>query len=203
MAPDLEKGEGAGTGNNTANAVLDEKKKPDVDPQQQDASEVSSKEQKQGDQANNGLAKQTSKTEAESRTLQKVPRSQRRGLFASLAIIPEVTNPHNYGNVTKWWMTIIVSFAAITSSTGSSIFYRRYSQKLAKTEQKRKLRKEKGGGGGEIKKKAYIVVRNLWTNVNEIAALAEVAVDLKTTPTVTNLSLAFYMLAMAFTPLWW
>ncbi|KAL1987935.1 hypothetical protein VTN96DRAFT_1919 [Rasamsonia emersonii] len=158
MAPDLEKGEGAGTGNNTANAVLDEKKKPDVDPQQQDASEVSSKEQKQGDQANNGLAKQTSKTEAESRTLQKVPRSQRRGLFASLAIIPEVTNPHNYGNVTKWWMTIIVSFAAITSSTGSSIFY---------------------------------------------PALAEVAVDLKTTPTVTNLSLAFYMLAMAFTPLWW
>lgn len=75
-----------------------------------------------------------------------------------------------------------------------------------KKKKKGKLGKEKGGGGGEKKKKkkAYIVVRNLWTNVNEIiAALAEVAVDLKTTPTVTNLSLAFYMLAMAFTPLWW
>lgn len=36
-----------------------------------------------------------------------------------------------------------------------------------------------------------------------VAALAEMAVDLHTTPTVTNLSLAFYMLAMAFSPLWW
>ncbi|KAI1456591.1 MFS general substrate transporter [Annulohypoxylon moriforme] len=34
-------------------------------------------------------------------------------------------------------------------------------------------------------------------------ALSQVAADLNTTPTVTNLSLAFYMLAMAFTPLWW
>ncbi|OTA61840.1 MFS general substrate transporter [Hypoxylon sp. EC38] len=34
-------------------------------------------------------------------------------------------------------------------------------------------------------------------------ALSEVAVALNTTPTVTNLSLAFYMLAMSFTPLWW
>lgn len=35
------------------------------------------------------------------------------------------------------------------------------------------------------------------------AALAEISNDLHTTPTVTNLSLAFYMLAMAITPLWW
>lgn len=35
------------------------------------------------------------------------------------------------------------------------------------------------------------------------AALAEMADDLDTTVTITNLSLAFYMLAMAFTPLWW
>lgn len=29
------------------------------------------------------------------------------------------------------------------------------------------------------------------------------ALDLNTTPTVINLSLAFYLLAMAFTPMWW
>jgi hypothetical protein len=29
------------------------------------------------------------------------------------------------------------------------------------------------------------------------------AVDLNTTATVINLSLAFYMLAMAFAPMWW
>ncbi|KAI8952142.1 major facilitator superfamily transporter [Xylaria longipes] len=34
-------------------------------------------------------------------------------------------------------------------------------------------------------------------------ALREVAADLHTTQTVTNLSLAFYLLAMAITPLWW
>ncbi|RAL16798.1 MFS transporter [Aspergillus homomorphus CBS 101889] len=88
----------------------------------------------------------------------RVLRGQRRGLFGRFALIPEVTDPRSYGNSTKWLMTVIVSFAAITSSTGSSIFY---------------------------------------------PALAEVAVDLHTTATVANLSLAFYMLAMAFTPMWW
>ncbi|KAH8671695.1 major facilitator superfamily domain-containing protein [Xylariales sp. PMI_506] len=34
-------------------------------------------------------------------------------------------------------------------------------------------------------------------------ALGEMAIDLHSTPTVTNLSLAFYLLAMAITPLWW
>ncbi|RMZ78672.1 hypothetical protein DV738_g3765, partial [Chaetothyriales sp. CBS 135597] len=87
-----------------------------------------------------------------------LPLSERRGLLGRLSVIPEVTNPFSYGNGTKWWMTVIVSFAAITSSTGSSIFY---------------------------------------------PALSEVAQALHTTPTVANLSLALYMLAMAFTPMWW
>ncbi|KAJ5751816.1 hypothetical protein N7520_008733 [Penicillium odoratum] len=87
-----------------------------------------------------------------------VPLSERRGLLGRLSVIPEVTNPYTYGKGTKWWMTVIVSFAAITSSTGSSIFY---------------------------------------------PALSEVARALHTTPTVANLSLALYMLAMAFTPMWW
>lgn len=55
-----------------------------------------------------------------------VPLSERRGLLGRLSVIPEVTNPYSYGKGTKWWMTVIVSFAAITSSTGSSIFYREF-----------------------------------------------------------------------------
>ena len=35
------------------------------------------------------------------------------------------------------------------------------------------------------------------------ASLLDIAVDLHTTPTVTNLSAAFYLLAMSFFPLWW
>ncbi|OIW31598.1 MFS general substrate transporter [Coniochaeta ligniaria NRRL 30616] len=35
------------------------------------------------------------------------------------------------------------------------------------------------------------------------AALAEMSVDLKTTPTITNLAVALYMLAMSIFPLWW
>ncbi|RDW56957.1 MFS antiporter QDR3 [Coleophoma crateriformis] len=121
-------------------------------------------EKEKGAESNGILAEPSPKIAAQSApsvvspTLEIVPRSQRRGLFGILAIIPEVKNPRNYSRGTKWVMTVIVAFAAITSSTGSSIFY---------------------------------------------PALSEVAKDLNTTETVTNLSLAFYMLAMSFTPLWW
>ncbi|KAI2717485.1 hypothetical protein CBS147332_4365 [Penicillium roqueforti] len=81
-----------------------------------------------------------------------VPRSGRRGLLGGFSVIPEITNPREYGNGTKWAMTVTVSLAAITSSTGSSIFF---------------------------------------------------PYDLDTTPTVANLSVALYLLAMAFTPIWW
>ncbi|KAB5554765.1 major facilitator superfamily domain-containing protein [Coniochaeta sp. 2T2.1] len=95
---------------------------------------------------------------SERRSLEPIPRSQRRGLFGRFTLIPEVANPSHYPKATKWLMTVTVALAGATSSTGSSIFY---------------------------------------------PALAEVANDLHTTQTVTNLSLAFYLLAMAFTPLWW
>lgn len=36
-----------------------------------------------------------------------------------------------------------------------------------------------------------------------IASLLQIAVDLNSTPTTTNLSVAFYMLAMSIFPLWW
>ncbi|WYZ41641.1 hypothetical protein EsH8_V_000536 [Colletotrichum jinshuiense] len=87
-----------------------------------------------------------------------VARSKRRGLFAQLAAIPEVDNPYNYTNKTKWTITLIIALAAAVSPMGSSIFY---------------------------------------------PALPEMSKEFGVTPTVTNLSVAFYMLAMAIFPLWW
>ncbi|KAK1970426.1 major facilitator superfamily transporter [Colletotrichum eremochloae] len=93
-----------------------------------------------------------------SRALSIVARSKRRGLFAQLAAIPEVDNPYNYTNKTKWTITLIIALAAAVSPMGSSIFY---------------------------------------------PALPEMAKEFGVSPTITNLSVAFYMLAMAIFPLWW
>ncbi|KAJ0165405.1 MFS antiporter QDR3, partial [Colletotrichum tanaceti] len=93
-----------------------------------------------------------------SRALSVVARSNRRGLFAQLAAIPEVDNPYNYANKTKWTITLIIALAAAVSPMGSSIFY---------------------------------------------PALPEMSREFGVSPTITNLSVAFYMLAMAIFPLWW
>ena len=58
--------------------------------------------------------------------VERVPRSQRRGILASLSIVPEVTDPYKYSNGLKWLFTSIVALAGTTSSTGSSITYRKY-----------------------------------------------------------------------------
>ncbi|KAK0635570.1 major facilitator superfamily domain-containing protein [Bombardia bombarda] len=87
-----------------------------------------------------------------------IPRSERRGLFASLAIIPEVNTPWGYKNKTKWTVTLIVALAAAAAPMGSGIFY---------------------------------------------PALPQLTIDLNTTPTTANLTVAMYMLAMAIFPLWW
>lgn len=50
-----------------------------------------------------------------------VPRSERRGLFASLAAIPEVTEPTHLPNSTKWLITFIVAIAAAAAPVGSAI----------------------------------------------------------------------------------
>ncbi|GKT90844.1 major facilitator superfamily transporter [Colletotrichum tofieldiae] len=93
-----------------------------------------------------------------SRALSIVARSKRRGLFAQLAAIPEVDNPYNYTNKTKWTITLIIALAAAVSPMGSSIFY---------------------------------------------PALPEMAKEFGVSTTITNLSVAVYMLAMAIFPLWW
>lgn len=53
--------------------------------------------------------------------LVKVPRSERRGLFARFAAIPEVTEPHHYSNTTKWLITFIVAISAAAAPVGSAI----------------------------------------------------------------------------------
>ncbi|OTA81396.1 hypothetical protein M434DRAFT_37543 [Hypoxylon sp. CO27-5] len=175
MAQDQEKTELPGAGNSTQAVLNEQQRRYQIQPHHGENHHVpnvvfkSIGEQEKGikpkDDETKGISKAGSRggshgpaSSAVSRSVETVPRSQRRGLFGGFTIIPEVTNPYDYNKRTKWAMTIIVAVAAATSSTGSSIFY---------------------------------------------PALSEVAVALNTTPTVTNLSLAFYMLAMSFTPLWW
>src|SRR5277367_1752803 len=53
----------------------------------------------------------------------KVPRLQRRGLFARFALVEEVTEPVNYNNNLKWFITFIVAFAAAAAPFGSGIVF--------------------------------------------------------------------------------
>lgn len=55
-----------------------------------------------------------------------VPRSQRRGLFGRLTLIPEVERPYEYKTSTKWVITAIVALAAAGAPMGSSIFMREF-----------------------------------------------------------------------------
>ncbi|KAA8631403.1 hypothetical protein SMACR_08385 [Sordaria macrospora] len=87
-----------------------------------------------------------------------VPRSDRRGLLARFAFIPEVERPVEYKNKTKWMITAIVALAAAGAPFGSGIF---------------------------------------------LPALEQMAEDLHSSPTITNLAVALYMLAMSIFPLWW
>ena len=50
-----------------------------------------------------------------------VPRSQRRGLLARFALIPEVENPTHYPRSTKWFLTFIVAFCAMAGPMGSAV----------------------------------------------------------------------------------
>ncbi|ETN41319.1 uncharacterized protein HMPREF1541_03254 [Cyphellophora europaea CBS 101466] len=90
--------------------------------------------------------------------LVRVPRKQRRGWFATFALIPEVTNPYDYKDSTKWFITFIVSISGAAAPVGSAIIF---------------------------------------------PTLEQVTRELHTTPVITNLTVALYMLSMAIFPLWW
>jgi hypothetical protein len=53
----------------------------------------------------------------------KVPRKERRGWFATFALIPEVTNPYDYKDSTKWFITFVVSISAAAAPVGSGIIF--------------------------------------------------------------------------------
>lgn len=59
-----------------------------------------------------------------SRTLNVIPRSQRRGLLGRFAVVPEVDRPYDYKNSTKWGITLTIAVATAAAPLGSSIFYR-------------------------------------------------------------------------------
>ncbi|KAF2119801.1 major facilitator superfamily domain-containing protein [Lophiotrema nucula] len=50
-----------------------------------------------------------------------VNRKDRRGLFASLTLIPEVSNPYHYARRTKWILTMTIAFAGMAGPMGSAI----------------------------------------------------------------------------------
>ncbi|KAL9135000.1 MAG: hypothetical protein Q9175_003814 [Cornicularia normoerica] len=88
----------------------------------------------------------------------RVPRSQRRGLFGRFAILAEVEEPKHYSRRAKWYITFVVSLAAVAAPLGSTIVF---------------------------------------------PSLLQISDDLHTSPTITNLSAALYMLSMSIFPLWW
>lgn len=59
-----------------------------------------------------------------SRALSTISRSKRRGLLATLTIVPEVENPYEYKNSTKWFITLVIALAAASAPLGSAIFLR-------------------------------------------------------------------------------
>ena len=53
-----------------------------------------------------------------------IPRSERRGLFGTLTLVPEVEDAWTYSNRVKWFLTFIIALAGAAGPTGSAIFYR-------------------------------------------------------------------------------
>ncbi len=74
------------------------------------------------------------------------------------------------------FITAIVAIAGAAAPVGSSIFYRECQSKM---------------------------LDYLPCLTRRPAALPQMALDLDTTPTITNLTVALYMLAMSIFPLWW
>ncbi|KAI5195874.1 MFS general substrate transporter [Aureobasidium subglaciale] len=87
-----------------------------------------------------------------------VPKGQRRGLLARVAVVAEVENPKHYARRTKWLVTFVVAMAGAGAPLGSAII---------------------------------------------LPGLSQIDREFNSSSTVTNLSVAFYMLSMSVFPLWW
>jgi hypothetical protein len=53
-----------------------------------------------------------------------VPKSQRRGFFAKLAILAEIEDPYQYPTKTKWFIVFLAAYLAAAAPLGSAIFFR-------------------------------------------------------------------------------
>jgi hypothetical protein len=60
-------------------------------------------------------------TTSSRRSVRKVPRSQRKGLFGRLTLLYEAEEPKDYPRPIKWWITSLIACAAVTAAMGSSI----------------------------------------------------------------------------------
>ena len=125
------------------------------------------------DNANDG-SEALRRIDTPKRDLVRVPASERRGLFARFALVAEVTEPTDYSNKTKWFLTFVVAFAAAAAPVGSGIIFRAYLLCLCRSYSK-----------------------------DSPASLHQVAIDLHASETLTNLNVALFMLSMAIFPLWW
>lgn len=57
-------------------------------------------------------------------TAVQVPRAQRRGLFPQTTILAEIADPYQYSDKTKWFITVVVAYAAAAAPVGSAILFR-------------------------------------------------------------------------------
>ncbi|KAK8240954.1 major facilitator superfamily domain-containing protein [Phyllosticta capitalensis] len=67
------------------------------------------------------VQRSTTRSSAVSRSPTLIPRKERRGLLANLALIPEVTDPYEYSRKIKWTITAVVAFTGAAAPMGSSI----------------------------------------------------------------------------------
>lgn len=109
----------------------------------------------------------------------KIPRRERFGLLSTLTILYEAEEPKNYPRNIKWFITLWIALASVTAPMGTSIVFREYSIKSCMLS---------------------------CTNTDilpTIACLGDIGRAFGTSPFITNLSAAFYLLSMAICPLWW
>lgn len=118
MVPDQEKAEDVGAGQ--------QQRTPTDPPHDEKSVSDSSGKPALSDGEQNAGPKEPAVMSEPKPQAQIIPRSERRGILGRLTLIPEVANPRATNNGTKWIMTSIVALAAATSSTGSSISYRKY-----------------------------------------------------------------------------
>lgn len=107
---------------------MSEPEKSSAFPQTHQSSQPTEIELDESEQASTEVLIGANELLAQPKQSKSLPRSQRRGLLASMAIVSEIENAFLYSNGKKWLFTAIVALAGTTSSTGSSILYRKCSK---------------------------------------------------------------------------